>query len=136
ESWVDDAVERGARLLTGGKRDGASYAPTVLERVRGLTLKELPGAEECCGFGGTFAVKNPAVSAAMGADKVRAVAGTGAEALCTVDNSCLLHLGGMLVRQGSPVRPVHLAEILASTEADVAAGGGPGRAAGAAGGAR
>ncbi|MFB6557223.1 (Fe-S)-binding protein, partial [Streptomyces sp. NPDC056405] len=56
----------------------------LLERVRGLTLKELPGAEECCGFGGTFAVKNPAVSAAMGADKVRAVTGTGAQALCTV----------------------------------------------------
>ncbi|WP_411121936.1 (Fe-S)-binding protein [Streptomyces sp. x-19] len=90
----------------------------LLERVRGLTLKELPGAEECCGFGGTFAVKNPAVSAAMGADKVRAVTGTGAQALCTVDNSCLLHVGGMLARQGSTVRPVHLAEILASTEAD------------------
>ncbi|QRX96063.1 (Fe-S)-binding protein [Streptomyces noursei] len=108
----------------------------LLEQVRGLTLKELPGAEECCGFGGTFAVKNPAVSTAMGADKVRAVTGTGAEAVCTVDNSCLLHIGGMLARQGSPVRPVHLAEILASTEADTAAGGAAGRAAGAEGGAR
>ncbi|AIA07381.1 (Fe-S)-binding protein [Streptomyces noursei] len=95
----------------------------LLERVRGLTLKELPGAEECCGFGGTFAVKNPAVSAAMGADKVRAVTGTGAQALCTVDNSCLLHVGGMLARQGSTVRPVHLAEILASTEADAGPAG-------------
>ncbi|WP_275461737.1 (Fe-S)-binding protein [Streptomyces noursei] len=95
----------------------------LLERVRGLTLKELPGAEECCGFGGTFAVKNPAVSAAMGADKVRAVTGTGAQALCTVDNSCLLHVGGMLARQGSTVRPVHLAEILASTEADAVPAG-------------
>ncbi|MFB7631073.1 (Fe-S)-binding protein [Streptomyces sp. NPDC056149] len=103
----------GLRLLGLGDRPRR-----LLERVRGLTLKELPGAEECCGFGGTFAVKNPAVSAAMGADKVRAVTGTGAEAVCTVDNSCLLHLGGMLTRQGSPVRPVHLAEILASTEAD------------------
>src|SRR5207244_580993 len=95
----------------------------LLERVRGLTLRELPGAEECCGFGGTFAVKNPAVSAAMGADKVRAVTGTGAEAVCTVDNSCLLHIGGMLARQGSRVRPVHLAEILAGTEADADAEG-------------
>ncbi|GGX08545.1 (Fe-S)-binding protein [Streptomyces noursei] len=108
----------------------------LLEHVRGLTLKELPGAEECCGFGGTFAVKNPAVSTAMGADKVRAVTGTGAEAVCTVDNSCLLHIGGMLARQGSPVRPVHLAEILASTEADTAAGGAAGRATGAEGDAR
>ncbi|MYT34340.1 (Fe-S)-binding protein [Streptomyces sp. MspMP-M5] len=121
----------GLRMLALGDRPRR-----LLERVRGLTLRELPGAEECCGFGGTFAVKNPAVSVAMGADKVRAVTGTGAEAVCTVDNSCLLHLGGMLVRQGSPVRPVHLAEILASTEEDVAAGGGAGRAAGAAGGAR
>ncbi|MER7985412.1 (Fe-S)-binding protein [Streptomyces noursei] len=108
----------------------------LLERVRGLTLKELPGAEECCGFGGTFAVKNPAVSAAMGADKVRAVTGTGAQALCTVDNSCLLHVGGMLARQGSAVRPVHLAEILASTEADAAPAGPAVPGGGAAGGAR
>ncbi|MFK0296103.1 (Fe-S)-binding protein [Streptomyces sp. NPDC090442] len=108
----------GLRLLGLGDRPRR-----LLERVRGLTLKELPGAEECCGFGGTFAVKNPAVSAAMGADKVRAVTGTGAEAVCTVDNSCLLHIGGMLTRQGAPVRPVHLAEILASTEADTQRGG-------------
>ena len=67
----------------------------------GLELRELPGAEECCGFGGTFAVKNPAVSAAMGADKVRNVVGTGAEAVCAVDNSCLMHIGGTLSRQGS-----------------------------------
>ncbi|MCK7625726.1 (Fe-S)-binding protein [Streptomyces sp. RS10V-4] len=108
----------GLRMLGLGDRPRR-----LLEHVRGLTLRELPGAEECCGFGGTFAVKNPAVSAAMGADKVRAVTGTGAEAVCTVDNSCLLHIGGMLVRQGSRVRPVHLAEILAATEADAAAGG-------------
>ncbi|MEU7429627.1 (Fe-S)-binding protein [Streptomyces sioyaensis] len=91
----------------------------LLDRVRGLELRELPGAEECCGFGGTFAVKNAAVSAAMGADKVRNVVATGAEALCTVDNSCLLHLGGTLTRQGVAVRPVHIAEILASTEGNV-----------------
>ncbi|MQS06863.1 (Fe-S)-binding protein [Streptomyces alkaliphilus] len=88
----------------------------LLERVRGLELVELPGAEECCGFGGTFAVKNAAVSTAMGRDKARAVVSTGASAVCTVDNSCLMHIGGVLRRAGSPVRPVHLAEILASTE--------------------
>ncbi|MFD1829732.1 MULTISPECIES: (Fe-S)-binding protein [Streptomyces] len=88
----------------------------LLENVRGLELVELPGAEECCGFGGTFAVKNAAVSAAMGADKARSIEGTGAEAVCAVDNSCLMHIGGILTRRGSAVRPVHLAEILASTD--------------------
>ncbi|KAF4411081.1 MULTISPECIES: (Fe-S)-binding protein [Streptomyces] len=88
----------------------------LLEHVKGLELRELPGAEECCGFGGTFAVKNPAVSAAMGADKARNIAATGAETVCTVDNSCLLHIGGTLSRLGSGTGPVHLAEILASTE--------------------
>ncbi|WP_028812008.1 (Fe-S)-binding protein [Streptomyces flavidovirens] len=88
----------------------------LLEQVKGLELRELPGAEECCGFGGTFAVKNPAVSAAMGADKVRDIVGTGAEAVCTVDNSCLMHIGGTLAKLGCTVRPVHIAEILAATE--------------------
>ncbi|MFD8545311.1 (Fe-S)-binding protein [Streptomyces sp. NPDC059649] len=94
----------------------------LLRHVKGLELRELTGAEECCGFGGTFAVKNPAVSVAMGADKVRHVVATGAEAVCTVDNSCLLHIGGMLARQGAAVRPVHLAEILASTEESPSSG--------------
>ena len=88
----------------------------LLGQVRGLELRELEGAEECCGFGGTFAVKNPAVSAAMGADKARHIRDTGARAVCAVDNSCLMHIGGTLARDGSPVRPIHLAEILASTE--------------------
>ncbi|MEV7415293.1 (Fe-S)-binding protein [Streptomyces sp. NPDC089919] len=90
----------------------------LLAAVRGLELIELPGAEECCGFGGTFALKNPDVSAAMGADKVRAALATGAEVLCGADNSCLLHLGGTLRRQDAPLRVLHLAEILAATEED------------------
>lgn len=90
----------------------------LLSRVRGLELVQLPAAEECCGFGGTFAVKNAAVSAAMGADKARNVLGTGAEVLCAADNSCLMHIGGTLRRQNTGVRVMHLAEILASTEAD------------------
>lgn len=101
----------GLRMLGLGDRPRR-----LLEAVRGLELRELPGAEECCGFGGTFAVKNAAVSSAMGEDKVRAITGTGAAAVCTVDNSCLMHIGGTLSRQGSEVRPLHLAEILASTE--------------------
>ncbi|AWK09180.1 Fe-S oxidoreductase [Streptomyces spongiicola] len=91
----------------------------LLEHVGGLVLRELEGAEECCGFGGTFAVRNAAVSAAMGADKARRIRATGAGAVCMVDNSCLMHIGGTLARLGSPVRPVHIAEILASTEEDV-----------------
>jgi L-lactate dehydrogenase complex protein LldE len=89
---------------------------TLLRAVRGLELVPLPGAEECCGFGGTFAVKNPAMSAAMCADKVRNVMATGAEVLCAADNSCLMHIGGTLGRQRSGVRVMHLAEILARTE--------------------
>ncbi|MFF5674237.1 (Fe-S)-binding protein [Streptomyces hygroscopicus] len=104
----------GLRMLGLGDRPRS-----LLATVRGLNLVELPGAEECCGFGGTFAVKNPAVSAAMGADKARNITATGAEAVCTVDNSCQMHIGGTLARQGSTVRPVHIAEILASTEGNV-----------------
>lgn len=84
--------------------------------MKGLELVELPGAEECCGFGGTFAVKNADVSTAMGVDKVRNAEATGADALCAADNSCLMHLGGTMSRLKVDMRPVHLAEILASTE--------------------
>ena len=89
----------------------------LLGDVRGLTLLDLPDADQCCGFGGTFAVKNAETSLAMGADKIAAIASTGAEVLTAADTSCLLHLGGMLSRAGSPVRVMHLAEILASQEA-------------------
>lgn len=91
----------------------------LLRRVRGMTLVELPQAEQCCGFGGTFSVKNPETSAAMLADKVRAVMDTRAELLTAGDNSCLMHIGGGLSRIKSGARTVHLAEILASTEATV-----------------
>ncbi|MFJ6562589.1 (Fe-S)-binding protein [Streptomyces sp. NPDC091412] len=93
----------------------------LLRAVKGLELLELPGAEECCGFGGTFAVKNPDVSAAMGADKVRNAESTGAEVLCAGDNSCLMHIGGTMARLGTGMRPVHIAEILAGTEEEAAA---------------
>ncbi|MFJ8622559.1 (Fe-S)-binding protein [Kitasatospora sp. NPDC093550] len=101
----------GLRLLGLGDRPRR-----LLRAVRGLELRELPGAEECCGFGGTFAVKNAAVSAAMAADKIANALGTGARVLCGADNSCLLHLDGTLRRRGEALRPLHLAEILASTE--------------------
>jgi L-lactate dehydrogenase complex protein LldE len=72
----------------------------------------------CCGFGGTFAGKNGDVSSAMGADKARHAVETGAEVLCAVDNSCLMHIGGILSRQRAGMRVAHIAEILACTEKD------------------
>jgi Fe-S oxidoreductase len=87
----------------------------LLEEVAGLTLVDLPAAEECCGFGGTFALKNADVSVAMGADKARHVRETGAEVLVAGDSSCLMHIGGLLSRQRSGVRVMHLAEVLAAT---------------------
>jgi len=79
---------------------------------------ELPNAGECCGFGGTFAIKNPDTSLAMLSDKMRCVLDTGAEALCAADTSCLMHIGGGLHRQRAGVKTIHLAEILASTESE------------------
>jgi L-lactate dehydrogenase complex protein LldE len=92
----------------------------LLQAVRGIEVLELPDADQCCGFGGTFSVKNPDVSVAMGADKARHVLETGAEYLVTGDNSCLMHIGGLLHRQNAPVKPIHLAEILAATEGALA----------------
>jgi L-lactate dehydrogenase complex protein LldE len=87
----------------------------LLQHVRGIDLVELPEAQECCGFGGTFAIKNADVSMAMLGDKLRHVLDTGAEVCASGDNSCLMHIGGALHRQRAGVRTVHLAEILAST---------------------
>jgi Fe-S oxidoreductase len=92
----------------------------LLEAVRGMTLVDLPLANECCGFGGTFAVKNADTSVAMGADKARHVRETGAEVIVAGDNSCLMHIGGLLSRQQAGVRTLHLAEVLASTEEEPA----------------
>jgi L-lactate dehydrogenase complex protein LldE len=86
----------------------------LLGAVRGIELVDLPESRECCGFGGTFAVKNAEVSSAMLADKVRAVLDTRAEVVGAADNSCLMHIGGALSRQRTGVRTLHLAEVLAS----------------------
>ena len=90
----------------------------LLRNVKGLDLVELPASEECCGFGGTFAIKNAETSVAMLSDKMRHIRETEAEACTACDNSCLMHIGGGLHRQQSGVETVHLAEILASTEDD------------------
>jgi len=92
----------------------------LLKAVRGLTFVELPQATECCGFGGTFSVKNPDVSISMASDKARHVRETGAEVLVAGDNMCLMNIGGVLRRQRAGVRIMHLAEILASTEEEPA----------------
>ncbi|WP_436499241.1 (Fe-S)-binding protein [Actinokineospora sp. HUAS TT18] len=102
----------GLRMLGLGERP-----LTLLRAVRGLRLVDLPAATECCGFGGTFALKNSDVSVAMGADKVSRVLSTGAEVLTAADNSCLMHVGGLLSRARSGVRVMHLAEILAQEAA-------------------
>jgi L-lactate dehydrogenase complex protein LldE len=88
----------------------------LLRAVRGIDLVELPNADQCCGFGGTFAVKNADTSLAMLSDKLRCILDTRAEVCAAADNSCLMQIGGALNRQRAGVRPVHLAEILASTE--------------------
>jgi L-lactate dehydrogenase complex protein LldE len=86
----------------------------LLRNVRGVDLVELAEAEECCGFGGTFAVKNADTSAAMLSDKLRRVLDTEAEVCTAGDNSCLMHIGGGLGRLRTGVETVHLAQILAS----------------------
>lgn len=98
-----------ARLLNVGD------APLrLLSAVRGIDLVELPGAEECCGFGGTFAIKNADTSAAMLHDKLQRILDTGADVCTAADSSCLMHIDGGLRRARADVRVMHLAEILAS----------------------
>ena len=99
------------RLLRVGDRPRR-----LLAAVSGIDLVELEEAGECCGFGGTFAVKNADVSMAMLSDKLRHVLDTRAEVCTAADNSCLMHIGGALRRQRAGVRAMHLAEILAAQE--------------------
>jgi L-lactate dehydrogenase complex protein LldE len=87
----------------------------LLRAVKGIDLVELPAADSCCGFGGTFAMKNADVSTAMLADKIAHVRETQAEVCTAGDSSCLMHIGGGLTRLHTGIRSVHLAEILAST---------------------
>jgi L-lactate dehydrogenase complex protein LldE len=88
----------------------------LLRAVQGIDLVEIEDAQECCGFGGTFAVKNADTSMAMLSDKLRHLLDTRAEVCTSADNSCLMHIGGALRRQRAGVRAVHLAEILAAQE--------------------
>ena len=86
----------------------------LLAKVRGLELREMDAAEECCGFGGTFSVKLPEISGAMVHTKIDSIVRTGAKTVVSVDSSCLMQIQGALARAGLPVRTLHLAEVLAS----------------------
>jgi L-lactate dehydrogenase complex protein LldE len=92
------------------------YPLRLLRRVRGLQLLELERYDECCGFGGSFSVRFPEVSTAMVRDKCRCIEQSGADYVISTDAGCLMNIGGYLRRQGSRVRPLHLAEVLASDE--------------------
>ncbi|MEE2058594.1 (Fe-S)-binding protein [Rhodococcus artemisiae] len=91
----------------------------LLRDVREIDLVELPEADSCCGFGGTFAIKNAETSTAMLADKIRNVSTTGAEFCSAGDSSCLMHIGGGMSRLQTGTRTIHLAEILCATESKV-----------------
>ena len=101
----------GVRALRLGERP---YR--LIAKVRGMTLMPLSNVDRCCGFGGTFSVKNAEVSSAMMAAKLQDVMATGAEYCTALDNSCLMHLGGAMHRQYADMKTIHLAQILASTE--------------------
>jgi L-lactate dehydrogenase complex protein LldE len=97
----------------------------LLASVSGLRLKELPGAEICCGFGGTFCIKYPEISDKMVSDKAADIASTGAEAVLAGDLGCLLNIAGKLSRQGKRIEVRHVAEVLAGMAEDVAPIGAP-----------
>ncbi len=86
----------------------------LLSRVRGLELREMDAAEECCGFGGTFAVKFPEISGGMVRTKIDSILRTGAQTVVGIDSSCLMQIEGALRRAGSSIGAMHLAEVLAS----------------------
>lgn len=90
-------------------------ARALLSKVQGLTLVEMKESETCCGFGGTFAAKFPMISTAMGEVKCASAEETGAEYIVSNDSSCLMHVQGLLDRQGRPMKTIHLAEILAKS---------------------
>lgn len=101
----------GARVLGLGDRPFR-----LLAKVRGLTQVRLANMDRCCGFGGTFSIKNAEVSSAMLATKLEEIVATGADYCTALDNSCLMHLGGAMHRQSLGMKTLHLAEILARTE--------------------
>jgi L-lactate dehydrogenase complex protein LldE len=118
---VEDVGARFSGVVTfhdgchGLRELGVKEAPRrLLAHVRGLELREMLPAEECCGFGGTFAVKFPELSGAMARTKIEAIRRTGAATVVSADPSCLMQIQGALTRAGSDIGTLHLAEVLAS----------------------
>jgi L-lactate dehydrogenase complex protein LldE len=118
---VEDVGARLDRVVTfhdgchGLRELGVKDAPRrLLSHVRGLELREMVPAEECCGFGGTFAVKFPELSGAMARTKIEAIERTGAQTVISGDPSCIMQIQGALTRAGSHIGTLHLAEVLAS----------------------
>ncbi|MCB9286920.1 MAG: (Fe-S)-binding protein [Lewinellaceae bacterium] len=109
---------RGLRLGTGSERvlESSSKLDTLLRMVDGLELVELTRADECCGFGGTFAINEPAISAKMGKDRIADHESKGVEVITAGDMSCLMHLEGILRRQNKGMKVKHIAEILNGTQ--------------------
>jgi L-lactate dehydrogenase complex protein LldE len=115
--WHRDVTYHDA--CSGLRELGVKLQPRqLLASVRGLTLKELPGAEVCCGFGGTFCVKYPEISDKMVTDKEADIVATGAQALLAGDLGCLLNIAGKLYRQGRRIEVRHVAEVLADMAED------------------
>ena len=118
---VEDVGARFSGVVTfhdgchGLRELGVKEAPRrLLAHVRGLELREMLPAEECCGFGGTFSVKFPEISGGMAGTKIDSIVRTGAKTVVSVDSSCLMQIQGALARAALPVRTMHLAEVLAS----------------------
>jgi L-lactate dehydrogenase complex protein LldE len=124
-----DGVATYHDACSGLRELGVKQQPRkLLAGVRGLTLKELPGAEVCCGFGGTFCIKYPEISERMAADKAADIARTGADTLLAGDMGCLLNMAGKLTRLGKQVRVRHVAEVLADMNDETPPIGAPARA--------
>jgi L-lactate dehydrogenase complex protein LldE len=97
---------------------GVSHAPrSLIRNVRGVEFVEMDGADACCGFGGTFSVKHPEVSTAITTEKANCIERAGADTVVACDTSCLMQTSGVLSRRASPVRCLHIAELLAAREA-------------------
>ncbi len=105
---------RELRLASGSERLVPAYSKTraLLEGIEGLQLAELARDDECCGFGGTFSVTEEAVSCAMGRDRIADHERAGAEVITGADSSCLMHLEGLIRRDGKKLRVLHVAELL------------------------
>ena len=109
---------RELRLASGSERrvPGFNKVRSLLEPLAGIELVALARPDECCGFGGTFAVSEEAVSCMMGRDRIADHERAGAEIITGTDMSCLMHLDGLIRRARAPIRVMHVAEVLAESE--------------------